>query len=74
MPSTPVGLDVLATVARDLQAAERHVRELRGLRDEWVVALARERVKHADIAEAADITPQAVGKVTRAAGVRRVRA
>jgi hypothetical protein len=66
-------LAALAEVSSSLRKLEAGAAAGRELRDEMITGLARDRVPHKDIGAAAGITPQAVGKLARAAGIRRRR-
>lgn len=71
---TPVELlSALGSVAAHQRAAEDLATALRHSRDRLVIELARLSVPLADIASAVGTTPQAIGKIARAAGVRRYR-
>jgi hypothetical protein len=66
-------LAALGSVSTHQRAAERLASDLRNTRDRLVIELARLAVPFKDIAAATGTTPQAVGKLARAAGIRRYR-
>lgn len=66
-------LAVLATTTRTLRDAEARAAAIRRDQHAQIVRLARDRAPYGDIAIAAGISDQAVGKIARAAGVRRYR-
>ena len=63
----------LGSSAIRLEHAEAAADEERTRRDALVLSLARQSVPYAEIAVAARMTVQGVGKITRAAGIRRYR-
>jgi len=66
-------LAMLRSVTAQLTAAERLADALRGWRDRLVIQLAEGNAPHGDIAAAAAMTVQGIGKITRAAGLARYR-
>ena len=73
MPSADEELRELGSSALRLASAEAAADEERTRRDALVLSLARQMVPYAEIAVAARMTVQGVGKITRAAGIRRYR-
>jgi len=66
-------LAMLRSVTAQLDACERFADALRGWRDRLVIQLAADGRPHGDIAAAAAMTVQGIGKITRAAGLARYR-
>jgi len=73
VPSADRELRELGSAALRLERAEAAADEERTRRDALVLSLARQNVPYAQIAVAARMTVQGVGKITRAAGIRRYR-
>ena len=72
-PENGLLLAALRSVTAQLGAAERLADALRGYRDRLVIQLAEGSAPHGDIAAAAAMTVQGIGKITRAAGLARYR-
>ncbi len=63
----------IAAVTAQLAAAERLTEAIRERRDRLLLSSAGNGLAHADLAAAAEMTPQGIGKITRAAGQHRYR-
>lgn len=69
MAKTPITLARLALTAKRAASAQRRADEAREARDRMIVELSANGVPHRVIGEAAVLSHQAVGKITRAGGI-----